>query len=181
MYNHIYKGLIKSCYYFILYVIFIIAVLVYPQLMGTKRPLNDAREYVPKAKRKGIFLKGTNLLKKWAITIDKLITTKVEKWGNTRTLRNRLSIIKHGVKSPRQKGGLLGKRPHNLKAIPGNLSGKCVKAMAILSAVAMTTEIYGGKSARKVKLDTDSFEIGIDNRCSACISHEIDDFIGPMT
>ena len=29
--------------------------------------------------------------------------------------------------------------------------------------------------------DTDSNAIGIDNRCSACLSHDIDDFVGPVT
>jgi hypothetical protein len=28
--------------------------------------------------------------------------------------------------------------------------------------------------------DTDSFHIGIDNRCSACISNDRNDFIGPL-
>ena len=30
------------------------------------------------------------------------------------------------------------------------------------------------------KCDTDSAKISIDNRCSACISHKIGDFIGPL-
>jgi hypothetical protein len=28
--------------------------------------------------------------------------------------------------------------------------------------------------------DTDSGKIGVDNRCSGCISHQVDDFIGPI-
>ena len=28
--------------------------------------------------------------------------------------------------------------------------------------------------------DTDSIPIGIDNRCTACISHKIEDFVGPL-
>ena len=31
-----------------------------------------------------------------------------------------------------------------------------------------------------MKLDTDSHLVGIDNRCSACIIHDINDFAGPM-
>ena len=33
---------------------------------------------------------------------------------------------------------------------------------------------------QKVAFDTDSFKIGIDNRCSAYISSELLDFIGPL-
>ena len=33
---------------------------------------------------------------------------------------------------------------------------------------------------RIVRFDTDSKPIGVDNRCSVCISHYIDDFIGPL-
>ena len=31
-----------------------------------------------------------------------------------------------------------------------------------------------------VNFDTDSGQIGIDNRCTACISHRIDDIVGTM-
>ena len=35
-------------------------------------------------------------------------------------------------------------------------------------------------TSRTVLFDTDTKAIGIDNRCSACISHDINDFIGPV-
>ena len=37
------------------------------------------------------------------------------------------------------------------------------------------------KGARLAKFDTDSVSIGVDNRCSGCISHRIEDFEGQMT
>ena len=37
------------------------------------------------------------------------------------------------------------------------------------------------KQQRNVIFDTDADQIGIDNRCSACISHKIEDFIGNPT
>ena len=36
-------------------------------------------------------------------------------------------------------------------------------------------------SSRNVLFDSDAKQIGIDNRCSACISHDINDFVGPVT
>ena len=48
-----------------------------------------------------------------------------------------------------------------------------------MAAVAMqATDI--AKNERVTKFDTDSGPIGVDNRCSGCISHDIHDFIGPM-
>ena len=35
-------------------------------------------------------------------------------------------------------------------------------------------------SSRTVLFDSDAKQIGIDNRCSACISHYINDFVGPV-
>ena len=43
------------------------------------------------------------------------------------------------------------------------------------------TNAYGeGVHDNIVKFDTDSKRVGIDNRCSACISCDIDDFEGPV-
>ena len=37
-----------------------------------------------------------------------------------------------------------------------------------------------GKHTTEAHFDTDSGPIGIDNRASACISHESTDFVGPL-
>ena len=50
--------------------------------------------------------------------------------------------------------------------------------MMAIAIVAMTTKIEARE--RMVCMDTDSFEIGIDNRASYCISPIIGDFGGPM-
>ena len=47
-----------------------------------------------------------------------------------------------------------------------------------LSVMALQTN--AGKYTNQVRFDTDSAPIGIDNRCSACISHVAQDFIGPL-
>ena len=46
-------------------------------------------------------------------------------------------------------------------------------------AVAMQVNI-GNKYTNKMVFDTDSAKVGIDNRCSACMSHTIEDFEGPL-
>ena len=50
--------------------------------------------------------------------------------------------------------------------------------LGMISMEAKTTNIKG---ARTTKFDTDSTRIGIDNRCSGCISHRVEDFEGPLT
>lgn len=49
-----------------------------------------------------------------------------------------------------------------------------------MSAIAMdaTTSIKG---ERRTVFDTDSDTIGVDNRATACMSHEVGDFVGPLT
>ena len=46
-------------------------------------------------------------------------------------------------------------------------------------AVAMQVNIVN-KYINKMVFDTDSAKVGIDNRCSACMSHAIEDFEGPL-
>jgi len=47
---------------------------------------------------------------------------------------------------------------------------------AITAMSARNANIYDNNCV----FDTDSGPVGIDNRCSACISHEADDFVGPL-
>ena len=53
--------------------------------------------------------------------------------------------------------------------------------MPALLVMATKSEYKIPREQKVVKLDTDSEPIGIDNRCSACISHKIEDFIGNPT
>ena len=54
-------------------------------------------------------------------------------------------------------------------------------SLFIQNAVAMDTNAEGEPIHVNVaKFDTDSMKIGIDNRCSACISYDINDFEGPV-
>ena len=49
--------------------------------------------------------------------------------------------------------------------------------MALMSVLAMAT---ANKYPQGVYFDTDSVEVGIDNRCSACISYKAEDLIGEL-
>ncbi|GFH52929.1 hypothetical protein CTEN210_09405 [Chaetoceros tenuissimus] len=55
--------------------------------------------------------------------------------------------------------------------------GKIAVSLLAMQAVAFSTSFKG---TRSTKFDTDSGDVGIDNRCSACISHKVDDFVGDL-
>ena len=63
-------------------------------------------------------------------------------------------------------------------------SPKChlLRQLQDLNAVATTTTKSDGEPihGNEAHLDTDSAKIGVDNRCSACISHDINEFQGPV-
>ena len=48
-----------------------------------------------------------------------------------------------------------------------------------MSLIAIQANV-GNTSAHTITFDTDAQPIGVDNRCTACISHQITDFIGTM-
>ena len=51
----------------------------------------------------------------------------------------------------------------------------------VLANIALTWPVKQiASEERMVKFDTDAKPIGVDNRCSACISPHIEDFIGPL-
>ena len=55
--------------------------------------------------------------------------------------------------------------------------GRFSKILAITAMAMQAKGAVGTSAAHIAQFDTDSEEIGIDNRCSACISHKIEDFI----
>ena len=57
-------------------------------------------------------------------------------------------------------------------------------ATALTIALASThhiASVHNNLEQREIRFDTGSDYIGIDNRCSACLSHNWNDFIGDLT
>ncbi len=52
-------------------------------------------------------------------------------------------------------------------------------AMLCFAAVAMQANGSNTQERRAI-FDTDSEPIGVDNRCTGCISHRMEDFVGPL-
>ena len=58
---------------------------------------------------------------------------------------------------------------------------KHTQTTAIIMTAVMTMQAkHNLASAHTVHFDTDAQPIGVDNRCTACISHMAEDFQGPL-
>ena len=113
-------------------------------------------KYLPKSKRSRI--------SNWLTKLGQHINTKVDhviekaiRWTTIESSGRRHKVMQ--VRLPRSRK-------------------RRMKAITVLSAMALQTRI--GHYANNVRFDTDSAPVGIDNRCTACISHVAQDFIGPL-
>ena len=145
------------CY---LYFIFLVAALVYPELIQ-RTQANDS-SYVPKSKRTYLMV-WAHLMIAWFGGKWDYITTKIERMQitcrNQRKIRRSQRVAKIMQLPPERKN-----------------KGRVYLAFAALAMQARSANAYENSMA----FDTDSGPIGIDNRCTACISHRIEDFEGQL-
>lgn len=115
--------------------------------------------YIPKSKR-------TRLSKLWKY---------VQGTGSSMVDRLHTFVNLHCYTDERKRMRIVRKQLLELKR------QSCTRRSQLLAfwAVAMTASTNNDQ-ARSVHFDTDSGEVGIDNRCSGCISSFIDDFEGPL-
>ena len=128
---------------------------IYPNLIACKGK-TEAQSYTPKSKRKRLKPKTMAM-----ITLQRVREQLCK--VTTMTTPNPAKLIKYTTK-------LIEFR--NM----GRETWTC--CMEIIS---MQAKSPYPKGARITNFDTDSSNIGVDNRCSGCISHRIDDFEGTMT
>ena len=149
------------------YTILLILLLFYPSAIGSKHPHNDATNmrYIPKRNR-GITQLSISKLTKWTVEKMKKTMDKIESKTTCRRLAKRKKIArKFAVKNAD------GKINHLLKII----------AYPVLAMLDNQRNEPTQTQQRRTTFDTNSESIGIDNRCSACISNKIEDFIGSVT
>jgi hypothetical protein len=116
--------------------------------------------YVPKLKRNK-FLIWVNSMKTWLINKMTIIEE---------TLMKKIHVTRH---QKLQRAYIATKRLHNKshhKTIP------LMIFTAILAMNAKSSNIHNNR----INFDTDSEPIGVDNWCTGCISHHIEDFEGPL-
>ena len=164
-----YKLINKIGNYLYFYTLALIITIVYPEIIANRLQTNDPKyRYTPKSKRSK-WMKGvSNMVTVLNQCMTDWIQANVIKWGNTRKLR-KLNKAIHIIKYEKNNNNY----PKRKK------KGIGIFNMA-MSALAMQAKTPKTKAARMIHFDTDSYEIGIDNRCSRCISHHIDDFVGNL-
>ena len=64
------------------------------------------------------------------------------------------------------------------KGYKRKINNEILKYIEVRDAIAYNT--YDSGLERERRFDTESFIIGVYNRCSGCISHEVEDFVGPL-
>ncbi len=128
------------------------------QLFYTNDQINESN-YVPKSKRGHIYK-----MKSKIVSLCKGIWTKIEHHAENMETE-KLSCPRY-EKMHQEQVKLSTKRRPRLPFI------------VILSLLAIQAKHTHYEL--KVNFDTDSFSIGVDSRASACISCEIEDFVGPL-
>ena len=147
--------IITVCY---VTLILTIIVLVYPSLIGARDKLVQ-KHYTPKQKR-GPIGKITKLITNRYIP---RIFDKIERWSERLKVKNRDN-----------------RKKSSIRLIDYQKTRYYSASRIAMSVLAMSTGEYRYNHYREQRIahfDTDAEAIGIDNRCSACISHRIEDFI----
>ena len=123
--------------------------------------------YVPKSQRSKLWT-ILHPLKRWTNDMARAIESSINEWSSNARSRSRLARWHHSASSPHSSS-----RKRNI--------GARMMAFTAVATVAMQANgIQSNYLETMVTFDTDSVPIGVDNRCTGCISNRIEDFEGPM-
>ena len=129
-------------------------------LATSSDPTPRKRNYIPKSKR----WNKLRSLTRWATTVGRQAFVTIE------------NSLQNGSLSPRhQRIKKVRKAMRGINRPTSRLATAC----AFSTILAMNAE-HSRPQGRGVIFDLDSKPIGVDNRCSACISHRPEDFIGEL-
>ena len=105
-------------------------------------------------------------------------------------LANKISAYIGTRKEKKNRGSIRLNKAMRMIAITGALLSRkgardrqvtMSKEILIKNMMLMSSQTQDDRWVNELDLDESSGRIGIDNRASACISHSLDDFTGPMT
>ena len=127
----------------------------------------EAERYIPKGSRSPLITLQCTW--EWMSSKGEMIILQMESYYQRNQDRNKLRRARR--MAARDAPSI---RPHR---------GKKLMRIIAMTVVAMNAENSNGEPiyVNQAHFDTDSRPVGIDNRCSACISHDIKDFEGPLT
>ena len=127
--------------------------------------LNDST-YVPKSKRWTYCRKMINGIAAISSRISSAINNRIQTMDTHRACK----------KIMRDRRQIAERMSNNRNYVQRHSA----RAFLAYTAFCFATQAKAGKHDNAVRFDTDSASVGIDNCCSACISHVLDDFEGPM-
>ena len=165
MFN-LHKIINKLVNIFYAYIIIFFISIIHLSKHNSEGGKNNA-EYIPKRLRKR---------KPYAITnkyVNKLLQKCTECiWQNLENMQTSMRVKRHKMKAKRMACPITKGKYDWMR-----------KFIIVYPIVAMSTKDHSLAitEQRMIGTDTDSETIGIDNRCSACISHHIEDFFGNPT
>ena len=134
--------------------------------LGTQEEVQP-RHYVPKSQRRPSIAAALWIaIMAAAQATFKLIADRVE----TLKARRRLARAIRNLRPERKHTRFRRDSVRHSNLLP--------KKLTLMVAIAMQAD--HGAAYRAIRYDTDSGPVGIDNRCTACISHKISDFDGPL-
>jgi hypothetical protein len=141
----------------LIYLVLLISQVVYPEMYETHTSKIDERK--------------PHRIAKWFEPATEWLIAKASKAG--RAIDQWMAT--HKCRKHNRKAQAIARRMQQPRA-----SGRRWMALVAYTAVAMqATDAYQHNTA--AMFDTDSSPIGVDNRCTGCISNRIDDFEGPLT
>ena len=124
--------------------------------------------YVPKSKR----WTKVNMVTAWGSRIVHSAVGCIEKYIQNMRTKAR---VRRAIRSIGRPSTMYHKLS---RAQKGQKGRNRARQLTILVAIAISTDHT--KTYQAMQFDTDSGPIGIDNRCTACISHKVQDFDGPL-
>ena len=126
--------------------------------------VNDSKQYKPKHKQWKKLAWMTNIVKGSMQRVGNIIETWINKGNKCKRKNEHKNVC----------------APQKVVKSTLQTSGRRVMALLATSALAMSSQTEGCLSQRIATFDTDSNAIGVDNRCSACISNDPSDFISEL-
>jgi hypothetical protein len=157
------KSFAKSICYspnFRKHLLLLYAILLIIQVAYSNKPKNQTPQYIPKSKR-GKTWQCTAKLKTWASNQANKVADSISKWDTANQSRKKFETAKKIATK-------IGNR------------GQSNRNVAFLAFAAAAMQANGGLHDNQMVFYTDSAPIGIDNRCTGCISHQTKDFKGPL-
>ena len=152
----------ESLTYVLAYLFLVVYAIFYYHDARTQ--VNDFK-YVPKSQRYSAGL-GVTSMNTWLCKIWSDFDNRITQWTtmNKRHTRLRRTYVVTAKRFQEQ-------RKHRTKS----------KRYGLLAIAAIAMQAKGSHiHENRIHFDTDSEPIGIDNRCTGCISHKIEDFDGPL-